>query len=455
MLQTHQSDAPPQPPSLIHYFDTYEAREAAFETRVGELLPTRLRGPRVFWRTFSRITNTPLDNLVPHTLACITSNPRDSLVFGTPEQVLLAACQVTSGQKARNVSRIEQAITHFDLQPLLRQPLRSLSGGETVRLALAKMFLLLPRIDSLIIASPFSWLSYRKLHYLDVLLKDCEHYSCTPELLALAGEDDPRPFRPEALPKHVFRPAPEFKLVCDNLKIELGLALDALFKPSPKAQVMDAALLLQSPCLLHGENGQGKSLIAKALAGAVTIQGVAELQTEPAQCGPRLLFQDVISQTLLRSFSALAGNAQSSSELLYHKLKQAIREIRSFEAPNDQARKDTLITNSDTNSLLNLKLMLTATRLACQPAALILDEPDWGLSRRDALAFTGAVIAVAHCQGTPVLLISHKPWWPPLMKSFLYVQRHAALKTDCCFAISVNPDCGAISRSESGLKPLI
>jgi Fe-S cluster assembly ATPase SufC len=67
--------------------------------------------------------------------------------------------------------------------------------------------------------------------------------------------------------------------------------------------------------------------------------------------------------------------------------------------------------------LLEIKLLLVAIRLAEPRTALILDEPDWGLSRVQAIAFVSAVVHVAHARGLPVILISHKPWWQTMARS--------------------------------------
>ena len=76
-------------------------------------------------------------------------------------------------------------------------------------------------------------------------------------------------------------------------------------------------------------------------------------------------------------------------------------------------------------SLLEVKAILMAIRLCGRPSAVIIDEPDWGLTRASAGAFVSAVISVCHELSVPVLLISHKPWWLNLAKSVLRVRRTA------------------------------
>ncbi len=415
---------------FTNYYDTYELREAAFAQRVGHLLPDRLRGAGVFWKDFSRITASQLDALAVRKIACMTSNARDTLVFATPWQTLVAAARQQRDGKPDQARRLNAIVARFDLQELLHQPLRTLSGGESVRLALARICLILPQSRAVVIASPYSWLSQHNTHYLGHVMDACGNYGISPELLALTGEDAAEPFRVGQLSEALQAPPPGFDLRLDNLRINLGLALDSLFQPCAQACVRDAVFRLQSPCLLVGENGQGKSLIAKALAGAVNFSGQAEIAISAAHSRPRLLFQDVISQTLLRDFASLAGPHHDAAQVLYRELQQCY----------DAAGRSDQAVATPIKALLELKLMLTAVRLCLQPAALILDEPDWGLSRLDSLAFTTAVIVTAHKRGVAVLLISHKPWWQPLARSILQVRRQApeaSREARCRFGVSL------------------
>ena len=89
---------------------------------------------------------------------------------------------------------------------------------------------------------------------------------------------------------------------------------------------------------------------------------------------------------------------------------------------NPRAPTPEIVANSPAEtSLLDLKLMLVAVRLVHSPAAIILDEPDWGFSHRTAIAFVAAAIESAHSLGVAVLLISHKPWWQRVAPSVLRV----------------------------------
>jgi hypothetical protein len=99
--------------------------------------------------------------------------------------------------------------------------------------------------------------------------------------------------------------------------------------------------------------------------------------------------------------------------------------------------------NKTPPSLLEIKLILSAVRLCGRPYGLILDEPDWGLTRATALALVAALIRVAHSLEVPIVLISHKPWWQPLARSALRVAKavdHQALDSGQRFRIFLQPE---------------
>jgi hypothetical protein len=98
-------------------------------------------------------------------------------------------------------------------------------------------------------------------------------------------------------------------------------------------------------------------------------------------------------------------------------------------------------------SLLEMKILLTALRLVDHDGVLILDEPDWGLSRPDAVAFVAAVVRAAHDRGVPVILISHKPWWRNLARSIRRVSKQTVSSgaDGCLFRIRIDADPGGPS----------
>jgi energy-coupling factor transporter ATP-binding protein EcfA2 len=180
-----------------------------------------------------------------------------------------------------------------------------------------------------------------------------------------------------------------------------------------------------------GDNGQGKSLVARALSGALSMQGRAMIKGPQVQGTASLLFQDVLTQTLLRSFDTLAAGGPNVSGRTVRSVYAQIQNeyAAAFNSMGGRGNNRGDAPRTGRHSLLDIKTVLVAARLAAAPAALVLDEPDWGLSRRSAIAFVSAVLAAAHRQGTPVILISHKPWWRPAARSGISVTRTAAVRS--------------------------
>ena len=123
------------------YFNTYEEREKAFRETVYSLVPRKYSGPKLFWKDFGRISTRELAKLIEQPVAYITSNPRDCLAFGTPWQVLTAVEMCAQKTSREFNPSAEQIAQDFNLHENLYQPIRTLSGGETVKLALAKSFI--------------------------------------------------------------------------------------------------------------------------------------------------------------------------------------------------------------------------------------------------------------------------------------------------------------------------
>jgi len=409
------------------YFNSYEAREEAFRNGVFSLIPRKHSGPKLFWRDFRQIALDDLIKLIEQPIAYITSNPRDCLAFGTPWQVLSASQLRAQHQKKRDVPGVEDVARDYGVYENLYQPIRTLSGGETVKLAIAKAYFFAAFSQRLTIASPFSWLSRDNGFYFEKLYRHYADAGIPIELLALKGEDSTEPFEISGAQPEAAYPAVDFSIAFQSVAVPLSSSLNPLQSTDTYAEVDDFDADLCSPCLIVGENGQGKSLIAKILAGAISSQGTAMLKSGHQTGPPRLLFQDVISQTLLRSFDGIAASAsgmfgKKPLELFDRIFQEYTVQLNRLETGSAEIE---LAGEGEFRPLLEIKALLVAVRLCGRPCALILDEPDWGLSRDAAIALVLAIIRVAHEAGTPVLLISHKPWWFKLAKSTIHVQRTA------------------------------
>ena len=408
----------------ITYFESFEEREEAFRESVSFLIPRRHMGAGLFWEDFGRITREGLREPKGSPVTYITCNPRDCLAFGTARQVLNAAA-LSVGQGGSDLPAFTRRVGEgFGMGENMDQPIRTLSGGETVKLALAKVYIASARISRVSIASPFSWLSAENAGIFQRLMDRLLERRIPVSLFALSGEDSKEAIGPgDPFPMNGSEGI-GFSLDLKDVKIPLSLTVNPMQSRSAFARVEDFQAGMASPCLVSGNNGQGKSLVARILAGAIRFSGTATIARDGKRGTARLLFQDVATQTMLRSFSALCASCPGDGRAVLD-LYQGIR--KAFEgayggrtAPTPRIRPADC---GEDRPLLEIKAILAAARLAQGPPALILDEPDWGLTREAAVAFVSSVIKTAHREGVPVLIISHKPWWAPVAKSLLRVSR--------------------------------
>jgi len=420
-------------PSITSFFETYEARERAFNRAVASLVPVRYKGPEFFWQDFQHIIQTEPSPgaMLP---AFITSNPRDCLAFGSAQQVLSAA-QTTVGTNGDTAMAAKRTVAErFGLQPILHQPIRTLSGGETVRLALAKAMIMAGGCDQLVVSSPFCWMSANHLPHLMRVAGQFQQLGKPVRILAMSGETSQDPIGPAELGR-IPKTKLAFTLLFQETAILLGTSLNAITARPGVARVMDAEYHLSSPCLWVGDNGQGKSLVAKALCRAVAMQGEA-LIARPGCKGPAgLLFQDVVTQTLMRTVPVMARTARHTAG----PPAQAIYDDILARQQQWISEENIASTAADHDSLLAVKAMLIAMHLSSLPSALILDEPDWGLSRSAAVAFVAAVVEKAHGLGIPVIIISHKPWWRSMAADVLEVTKETTCNQPLQLMIRLTP----------------
>jgi len=407
------------------YFQTYEEREEAFRESVFSLIPRKYSGPKQFWKDYGRISLEELSKIMQTPIAYITSYPRDCLAFGTPWQVLRAAILCAQKSDSTLSYSAEEIAKDFGVYENLFQPIRTLSGGETVKLALAKAFVASRYSSRLSIASPFSWLSRDNTVFFEKLVEHYQNQGTPVNLFVLEGEDSHTPISHLRNFDENKNRSVAFTLCLKDVRISLSTTLNPIYAKQTFARIEDIRINLASPCLIVGQNGQGKSLIAKTLANAIPCQGTATIQLDSSSGPTRLLFQDVITQALLRSFNGLVDSSPSQSDPAPLELYDRI--MSTFLCYQDDPGTSHARTNAgnsgDFRSILEIKTILVAVRLCGKPVALILDEPDWGLSRSTSIAFVLAIIEIAHELGVPVILISHKSWWHPIAKNKIHVNR--------------------------------
>jgi hypothetical protein len=242
-------------------------------------------------------------------------------------------------------------------------------------------------------------------------------------LFALKGEDQPEADRQADELAAGISPV-RFRLRLERAIVDLGSAVQVTGSPVTAARFTDFDESLDSPCFLSGDNGQGKSLLAKMLVGAVNASGQAGVVDPPDGGRPRMMFQDVVGQVMSRSFTAVAVNGASPDGRgldSYRQLADTFTRYAGllYGGDDSSAPRET----PDSPTMLETKLLLAALRLSRKTSLLVLDEPDWGVTRCDALTFVLAVVDTAHSLGIPVLIISHKAWWAGLARSHVRVEK--------------------------------
>jgi len=411
----------------VRYFRTFEEREEAFRGRVFNLVPRRYAGASHFWSDFVSMP----ENLKAFLgdsggpLAYITANPQDCLAFGSASQVIRAS-MLTAKASHKDVGIEYLHICRmFGIAECVDQPIRTLSGGEAVKVALAKTYILGACSKGLTISSPFNWLAKENFRLLDYTVGKYGESRDGVEILALEGEDVDVPFEHVYLSEDKEYRSILFSIKLDEVSVGLQGPIGIDLTQRQYATFYDCEHKLESPCLLKGGNGQGKSLLAYVLSRTINFSGYAFIIRNGTMGPSRLLFQDVLTQKLHRSLKRIVSSCRPSKDLEPDKIYRSILE-EFTQLMSSCGQELPLIGHKNgmgEGSLLETKFMLAAARICSLPSGLIIDEPDWGLSRESAICFVVAVSRIAHERGIPLIIISHKPWWANIVRSTIEVRK--------------------------------
>jgi energy-coupling factor transporter ATP-binding protein EcfA2 len=383
-------------------FDHFEDRDRYLREQLRVPIPRRHAGPSVFFEDFQAALG--LFEAPQHSL--ITPNPIDYLPFDRVRLILNGAFRLSGSARQGDLN---DTVEKFSLDGLLQRQIYTLSGGECLRVAMAKSALEASTFNKLILAAPWGVLSQESSRFLTALL---DLYTESPRsylILSLRGDQT------DDIDESIEPPrvgSVTFGLNVQDVKVPLS---DAVQGDSSYARIDNfECSSMASPCLIRGENGHGKSLFCKALAGAIRCSGLAEVTGRPSR-RIRLIFQDVSNQALLTSASLQwMMHRDPLAQRLASRLSSSISQY--LKIPNESR-------NIREHSLLQTKLNMIALRIAQSPAGIILDEPDWGLSRPEALALLQAVTFMCAQEEIALLIISHRKWFDASFRSRLRVRR--------------------------------
>lgn len=414
----------------ISRFNSFEKQVLYFTHKTGVHLPRMTFGKGAFFKDLGMWSNTYRSRTGKTEFVHILPDPIQGLSFPRAVDVLSSALSLSSNTVDED--EIYGLLEYFGLsEEKATQPVISLSGGEILLLNFAKAKAMLPCVDGIVACSPIHWLNENRYHYWEKLTRYYDKKNCLVDVALLEGEPfiDEVNKEPEAL-EHTI-PAVDWCLSLSDLTVIFEEIRFPSYHPASRIGYSIGGghtIDLQSPVLLTGDNGVGKSIFAKILSGIIKPSGGAvSIQSPNGDGCSRLIFQDAIDQLFGKSIDGhmdwvfrFDGQKRQVAGKIYNEIETAIREY----TKDHPADREALGMQSGHCTLLQAKISLVSERLATLPSVLILDEPGWGLSRSIARKLVETVCRVAGNLKVAVILISHHArWWQCMVHSRCHLSR--------------------------------
>ncbi|MEN8244309.1 MAG: ATP-binding cassette domain-containing protein [Thermodesulfobacteriota bacterium] len=415
----------------IHRFDSFEKQVAYFMDRTGVHLPRMTFGKGAFFKDLGRWSGTYSSQAQDVESVHILPDPVQGLSFPRAVDVLSSALSLSS--KTVDTDEIYALLETFGL-PMEKatQPVISLSGGEMLLLNFAKAKAMLPAVGGVVACSPIHWLNENSYHYWEKLVDAFHAKQGFVDVALLTGE----PFIDEgqAEPETTIEPVPvvDWQLVMERITVEFEEIRFPSYHPESRITYGlgedQKGIELQSPMLMTGDNGVGKSIFAKLLAGILKPTGGDMRISAPNGTGhARLIFQDAIDQLFGKSIDGHLAwvfrfdrEKGAAAQQIYTELDSHMREY--FKDRPKEA--EALGTPSEHCTLLQAKISLIAERLATRPPVLVLDEPGWGLSAPIARKLVESICRAAGELKVAIVLISHHArWWTGMVHSRCHLEK--------------------------------
>jgi energy-coupling factor transporter ATP-binding protein EcfA2 len=413
----------------IHRFTSFEKQAAYFNHKTGMRLPGMTFGKSAFFKDLGAWSTAYSNQIKGCEYACILPDPIQGLSFPRAVDVLSSAFSLSSN--VIDESKIYRTLESFGLgKEKATQPIISLSGGEILLLNFAKADIMLPFVHGLVACSPIHWLNENRYSYWDKLARHYCRKHRSVDVALLEGD----PFIDEA--NEAFNapinpiPAIDWRLSLSNLTIVFEEIRFPAYHPASKINYRLAAagraIGLTSPVLITGDNGVGKSIFAKLLAGIIKpASGSVSVRAPNGPDCSRLIFQDVIDQLFGKSIN---GHMNWVFRFDRQKRQFARKIYTDIDTPmraylqHYPADLEALGSKSERCTLLQAKISLISERLATLPSVLILDEPGWGLSRSIARKLVETVCRAAGNLNVAIILISHHArWWQDMVFSHIHL----------------------------------
>jgi len=413
----------------IHEFYSFEEQLSYFVNESKTSLIPTIPGARIFLGELGNWLVNYNDELTEDWVSVILPNPSQGMSFPTPFDVLSTILQLQFDSSSLN-DQVHNHLLEFGLdESMATRPVVSLSGGELLLLNYAKTKAMLPVVKGLFACSPLRWLNPKRFEMWEHLVSAMHHKNKFIDVSLLLGEPfiDYEYDAAAIFEKKATIPAKKWELVLNDPKVTFQETSFPTYQEESciefecSASTMD----LMSPSLVIGDNGIGKSVLAKVLSGIITpSEGDAYSVSQNGKGLARVLFQDSIEQLFGKTVDAHSqwvfrfdSWISKKAESIYQSMESAIRnDLHSFHFKGISS----LGTADKKSSLLQAKLRLVAERISTSPPLLILDEPGWGLSKIVAQCFMHEACKHAHEHGVAVAIITHQPdWWADISRSII------------------------------------
>lgn len=420
------------------YFVTYEDLIEHLEEKTGFAPPRIIEGKQRFLGKFNKwFMNFEDASVDTVRWRCIFPDPKLNISYPYPIDEVAVVCSLTNAASA--VTDAHRILREYQLDvSLSKRQSMTLSGGELLLLSFAKAKGLKDITETIYICTPTQWLHHSKYFLLNNLIGEFADSGKDVYLLLLEGEQ--LEMAPDIENTNISMPPyGDLERLPWTLQIKnVSKTFDAQSFPKENSEKTikfapaDFDKELQSPTLITGDNGVGKSVLVKMLSNIYqpTIGRLA-IRCLGNEGFARVLMQDSLDQlfgeTIDDHFSRVFKFDKERGKLAKELYEKMLNELRVAVKSIPNLRKIKLAaSNADfVETVLQVKFALVCERLASKPPLLILDEPDWCLSRPVTELFISIVVAAAHQSHVPVLIITHLGhWYEGLYNSVINLKNH-------------------------------
>lgn len=350
----------------------------------------------------------------------VLPNPAQNLSLPLGIDELAIALRRKKQQLGCSEDAIEWA-SRFGLdQHHLERPVSTLSGGEQMRLSLAKASAYALQGHHLLAFSPYFWLDVEHRRLVDQALTAGNGAN----LVLLEGENDHStqvdegPFPEEGIPWQLTARRPLLHL--NPVPFDGGTRAKRLLIN------LEGSIELKSPTLLTGANGSGKSTLAGLMAGVVKPQsGALSVSAGRAFVGAaRLLQQDCLSQLFGLPATDHLPRVFKNDRELRKKSRELYSQMEAFCSAELRKSDGVFGEREKPITVLQAKLALLAERLISSPPVLVLDEPGWCLTRAASRALGKTAAHFSKQRQVALVLVSHhSEWWGGLCRQQLSLEK--------------------------------